>query len=105
MLADLIYCKSIRGITQQAYKTRTDSIQYDVKDEVGELKECAKKLEGELDPSKNTSELSRLVSMGRPCWANAHYSRYKCAEVTGIVKSVSASDLEDTFLKFWRKLG
>lgn len=82
---------------QRNHSTSSDSIQYDVKDEAGELKECAKKLEGELDPCKNTSELCRLVSMGRPCWANAHYSRSKCAEVTGIVQGVSASDLEDTF--------
>ena len=60
MLADFNHGKIIRGITQETYKVRTDiafsmnfqekneSIQHEVKDEVRELKECEKKLDGEL---------------------------------------------------------
>ena len=70
-----------------------------MKDEVRELKECVKKLEGELSLSKNISELlsDRLVNMERQCWANAQYSRRECVEVAGISQSVPASDLEKTF--------
>ena len=52
---------------------KNESIQHDVKNEVRELKECVKKLEGELVLSKNTSELlsDRLLNMERQCRANA----------------------------------
>ena len=52
---------------------KNESIQHDVKNEVRELKECVKKLEGELALSKNTSELlsDRLLNMERQCRANA----------------------------------
>ena len=58
-------------------KEKNESIQHDVKGEVRELKECVKKLEGELALSKNISELlsDRLVNMERECWANVQYSR------------------------------
>ena len=52
---------------------KNESIQHDVKNEVRELKECVKKLEGELALSKNTSELlsDRPLNMERQCRANA----------------------------------
>ena len=52
---------------------KNESIQHDVKNEVRELKEYVKKLEGELALSKNTSELlsDRLLNMERQCRANA----------------------------------
>ena len=48
---------------------KNESIQHEVKDEVRELKECMKKLEGELALSKNISELLqyRLVNTKRQC--------------------------------------
>ena len=75
---------------------KNESIQHDKKDEVRELKECVKKLEGELALSKNISEMlsDQLVNMERQCWANAQYSRRECMGVAGIPQSVSASDLE-----------
>ena len=78
-----------------------------MKDEVRELKECVKKLEGELVLSKIISELlsERLVNMERQCWANAQYSRHACVEVVGIPQSVPASDLEKTFSKVLEKVG
>ena len=74
-----------------------------MKDEVRELKECVKKLEGELALSKNISELlsDRFVNMERQCWANAQYSRRECVEVAGIPQSVPASDLKKTFSKIF----
>ena len=55
---------------------KNKSIQRDGKD----VKECVKKLEGELVISKNISELllDRLVNMEKQCWANAPYSRRVC---------------------------
>ena len=52
---------------------KNESIQHDVKNEVRELKECVKKLEGELALSKNTSELLSdcPLNMERQCRANA----------------------------------
>ena len=46
---------------------KNESIQHDVKDKVRELKECVKKIEGELALSKNISELlsDLLVNMER----------------------------------------
>ena len=48
---------------------KNESIKQDVKHEVRELKECVKKLEGELALSKNISELlsDRLVNMQEQC--------------------------------------
>ena len=85
---------------------KNESIQRDVKDEVRELKEWVKKLEGELALSKNISELlsDRLVNMERQCWANAQHSRRECVEVAGIPQSVPASDLEKTFSKILEKV-
>ena len=78
-----------------------------MKDVVIELKECVKKLEGELVLSKNISELlsDGLVNMETQCWANAQYSRRECVEVSGIPQSVPASDLEKTFSKILEKVG
>ena len=77
---------------------KNESIQHEVKDQVRELKECMKKLEGELALSKNISELvsDRLVNIERQCWAHAQYSRRECVEVVAIPQSVSSSDLEKT---------
>ena len=52
---------------------KNESIQHEVKDEVRELKECMKKLEGELALSKNISELLqyRLVNTERQCQTDA----------------------------------
>ena len=46
---------------------KNESIEHDIKDEVRELTECMKKLEGELALSKNISELlsDRLVNVER----------------------------------------
>ena len=78
---------------------KNESIQHDVKFAIRELKECVKKLEGELALSKNISELlsDRLVYMESQCWANAQYSRRECVEVAGTPQSVPASDLEKKF--------
>ena len=86
---------------------KNESIQHDVKDAVRELKECVKKLEGELALSKNISELlsDRLVYMESQCWGNAQYSRRECVEVAGIPQSVPASDLEKKFSKILEKVG
>ena len=48
---------------------KNESIKQDVKHEVRELKECVKKLEGELALSKNISELlsDRLANMQEQC--------------------------------------
>ena len=48
---------------------KNESIQHDMKDEVRELKECVKKLDGKLALSKKISELlsDRLVNMERQC--------------------------------------
>ena len=66
---------------------KNESIQHDVKDEVRELRECVKKLEGKLALSKKINELlsDRLVNMERQCWANAQYSTRECVEVAGIL--------------------
>ena len=87
---------------------KNESIQHDVKDDVRQIKECVKKLGGELALSKNISELlsDRLVNMERPCWDNnAQYSRRERTEVTGIPQSVPASDLEISFSKILEKVG
>ena len=87
---------------------KNESIQHDVKDDVRQIKECVKKLGGELALSKNISELlsDRLVNMERPRWDNnAQYSRRECTEVTGIPQSVPASDLEISFSKILEKVG
>ena len=48
---------------------KNESIQHDMKDEVRELKECVKKLDGKLALSKKINELlsDRLVNMERQC--------------------------------------
>ena len=86
---------------------KNESIQDDVKEEVRELKECVKKLEGELALSKKISKLlsDRLVNMEIHCCANAQYSRRECVEVAGIPQGVPASDLEKTFSKILGKVG
>ena len=75
---------------------KNESIQHDVKDKVRELKECVKKIEGELALSKNISELlsDRLVNMERQYWADSQHSTREYVEVAGIPQSVPASDLE-----------
>ena len=78
---------------------KNESIQHDVKNQVRRLKECIKKLEGELVDS-----LNRLADIERRYWATAQCSRHECVEVAVITQSVPASDLEKIFLKFWRKL-
>ena len=78
---------------------KNESIQHDVKNQVKGLKECIKKLEGELADS-----LNRLVDIERQYWATAQCFRHECVEVGGITQSVPASDLEKIFLKFLRKL-
>ena len=72
---------------------KNESIQHEVKDEVKELKECMKKIEGELALSKNISELlsDRLVNMERQCWANTS-------------KEYQQVTWKKRFLKCWRKL-
>ena len=77
---------------------KNESIQHEVKDEARELKECTKKLEGELGLSKNISELvsDRLVNFERQCWAHAQYSRRECVEVVAIPQSVPSSGFEKT---------
>ena len=86
---------------------KNESIQHDVKDEVRELKECMKKIKGELALSKNISKLLSdwLVNMEKQCWANAQYSKCECVEVAGIPQTVPASDLEKTFSKILEKVG
>ena len=78
-----------------------------MKNEVRQLKECVKKLKGELAISKNISELlsDRLVNMERQCWANAQCCRRECVEVAGIPQSVPANDLEKTFSKPFEEVG
>ena len=48
-----------------------------MKDKVRQLKECVKKLDGELTLSKNISELlsDQLINVERQCWANTQDSR------------------------------
>ena len=86
---------------------KNESIQHEVKDEVRELKECMKKLEGELALSKNISELLqyRLVNTERQCQTDAQYFRREYVKVAGIPPSVPASDFEKTFSKILEKGG
>ena len=87
---------------------KNELILHDVKDQVRELKEYVKKLEGELVLSKNISEplSGRLVNMEKHCWSNAQYSRRECVEVAGkYLKVFQQVTWKKLFLKFWRKLG
>ena len=49
-------------------------MQHGVNDEVRVLKECVKKLEGDVRPSRQRGE--------RECWASVQYSRRECVGVT-----------------------
>ena len=73
------------------------SIQRDMKDEVRELKEYVKKLEGELALSKSISELLSDRRVGETVLVSA----WKWLEYLKVFQQVTWKKL---FLKFWRKL-
>ena len=53
---------------------KNESMQHGVNDEVRVLKECVKKLEGDVRPPRQRGE--------RECWASVQYSRRECVGVT-----------------------
>ena len=69
-----------------------------MKDEVRELKEYVKKLEGELALSKSISELLSDRRVGEKVLVSA----WKWLEYLKVFQQVTWKKL---FLKFWRKLG
>ena len=46
---------------------------------------------------------SRLFTMERQCWANAHYSRRECLDIVGIPREVSGKYWRRRYLIFLRK--
>ena len=54
---------------------------------------------------ENNSLNERLIALERQCWANAHYSRRECLEITDIPSSVSDKDLEEVVRKAIAKAG
>ena len=76
---------------------KNKSIQRDMKDEVRELKEYVKKLEGELALSKSISELLSDRRVGETVLVSA----WKWLEYLKVFQQVTWKKL---FLKFWRKL-
>ena len=47
----------------------------------------------------------KLQTIEKQCWANAHYSRRECLEISDIPSSVSNNDLEDVVCKAITKAG
>ena len=76
---------------------KNKSIQRDMKDEVRELKEYVKKLEGELALSKSISELLSDRRVGETVLVSA----WKWLEYLKVFQQVTWKKL---FLIFWRKL-
>ena len=79
------------------HQEKNKSIQRDMKDEVRELKEYVKKLEGELALSKSISELLSDRRVGETVLVSA----WKWLEYLKVFQQVTWKKL---FLKFWRKL-
>ena len=68
----------------------------DLKSDLSGLKSDFSKLEADIQVSRNVnSKLSgRLVTMERRCYANEHYSRRECLDISGIPASVADKDLD-----------
>ena len=78
-----------------------------VLEEVRNLSDAITKLSSELYITKNVNTLlsSRLVTLERPFWANAQYSRRECLDIVGIPREVSGEVLEEKVLNIFDKIG
>ena len=76
-------------------------------EEIRKFNENFVKLDSEINIVKQVNTLlnKRVIYMERQCWANAHYSRRECLEVTGIPRHLSNKNLESKVLEVFSKVG
>ena len=88
------------------YQDKFNSALANINKDIGELKHKSEKLEPEFVVSKsvNSNLCKKITTMERQCWANNHYSRRECLEISGIPENVQHKDLENLILKILRKL-
>ena len=67
-------------------QSKLDEANNKVLEEVRNLSDTITKLSPELSITKNDNTFlsSRLVTLERQCWANAHYSRRDCLDIVSI---------------------
>ena len=79
---------------------------FDLKSDLSGLKSDFSKLEADIQVTRKVnSKLSeRLMTMERRCYANEHYSRRECLEISGIPASLADEDLESKVLKILEEI-